>query len=207
MNKLVIIVFLLAVVMINSGCPKPCIEANYSFSVNSQIAPDLDSVNVGDTIFLISSFPTKLIDQTTGQMIEYGNSTGVGSNLGIVKLINGNSMPLDAVKDFNFISVTGTIYNDLNVPNPNKFQQLKYQEVNNFYTLKIGISPKQKGTYSLGIGNGLSNGRLKNRNCEKASFSITLFNTNQHLSYFSAWNPNGTLGDYEKSRSFFLKVY
>lgn len=54
---------LLILGMILAGCPKPCIQADYSFAVNAQIAPDTDSIKVGDTLFLISSFPTSLKDQ------------------------------------------------------------------------------------------------------------------------------------------------
>jgi hypothetical protein len=66
MKNLVISLALMVIAIILSGCPKPCIEANYSFAVNSQIIPDLDSIKVGDTIFLFSSFPTSLKDQRTG---------------------------------------------------------------------------------------------------------------------------------------------
>lgn len=84
---------------------------------------------------------------------------------------------------------------------------MKYQEVNNYYKLKIGIIPKERGIYYLGVGNGLSKGRNKSNRCEKAGFNITLINTNQHLNYFSNWNPNGILSTYEKPRAYFLKVY
>ncbi len=66
MKKLFIITTLTYVIVINIGCPtKSCIEANYSFAVQSQIIPDRDSISSGDTIYLISSFssvPFKLKD-------------------------------------------------------------------------------------------------------------------------------------------------
>ncbi len=103
---------LFIVAIINIGCPKPCIEANYSFVVNSQISPDLDSVHIGDTIYLISSFPTKLTEQTSGRIMDYSNSTGIGCTLGVVKLIDGTYPGTDAVNEFNYISLTGMIFND-----------------------------------------------------------------------------------------------
>lgn len=207
MKNTIFCIGLFIIAIINSGCPKPCIEANYSFAVNSQISPDLDSVHLGDTIYLISSFPTKLTDQTTGTIIDYNNSNNIGSTLGVVKLIDGIYPGQDAVNDFNFISVIGVVYNDNSIPSPTKFQQLKFQQVNDMYEIKIGIIPQKTGIYYLGIGDGLSNGLNKSSSCEKASFSITLNNTDQHLQYFLDWSPTATLGDYEKPRAYFLKVY
>ncbi len=198
---------LLAIVIINSGCPKPCIETNYSFAVNSQISPDIDSMKVGDTIYLNSSFPNRLTDQSTGMTIDYSNSTDIGSTLGIVKLIDGIYPGRDAVNEFNYVNITGEVFNDTNTPSPNKFQQLKYKEVNDYYKLEIGIIPKEKGTYYFGIGDGLSNGRNRSKSCEKASFSIRLINTKQHLNYFSDWNSSGMLSSYEQPRAYFFKVY
>jgi hypothetical protein len=207
MKKISSAVGLVFIIIIISGCPKPCIEANYSFEVNSQITPDYDSVHIGDTIYFVSTFPTKLVDQSSGQMIDYYNSTGIGSTLGLVRLEAGIYPGIDAVNEFDYISIIGTVYNDKSTPSPNKFQQLKFQQINDFYKLKIGIIPKEKGVYYLGIGDGLSNGRNKRNSCEKASFSITLNNTKQHLSYFSDWNKSATLSNYEKPRAYFMKVY
>ena len=207
MKKIITGFGLLIIITINCGCPKSCIEANYSFAVNAQITPDIDSVHVGDTIYLTSTFPSRLNNLVTNDSVDYSNSTNIGSTLGIVQLVKGIYPGQDAVNKFNFINVVGTIYNDNSIPSPNKVQGLNYFENNNFYKLKIGIVPKQVGIYYLGVGNGLSNRRKNNNSCEKASFSITLNNTNQHLNYFSQWNPDVNLSNYEQPRAYFLKVY
>lgn len=141
------------------------------------------------------------------QLIDYSNSTGIGSTLGLVKLNDGIYPATDAVNEFNYFSIAGMIYSDKNIPIANKFQQLKFFETDNYYKLKIGIIPKKIGIYYLGVSDGISNGRTKSRSCEKVSFNITFLNTNQHLNYFSKWNPNGTLGMYEMQRAYFFKVY
>lgn len=197
----------LFILVINSGCPKPCIEANYSFNVNAQITPDTDSVHVGDTVFLISNFSSKLKDEMSGDSITYSNSDGIGSDLSILKLATGVYPGQDAVKKFGFISILGRIYNDPNIPSPNRVQQLTYEEDNNKYQLKIGIIPKETGLYYLGVDNGLSIGRKSIHSCEKAAFSISLNNTNQHLEYFSEWNSSNSLTTYEHQRVYFLRVY
>lgn len=207
MKNLMAYIGLMLVITINSGCPKPCVEANYSFAVNSQITPDIDSVHVGDSIFLNSSFTVKLTDQITGMVVDYSNSSDIGSTLGIVKLIDGIYPGIDAVDEFNYSSIIGDIFNDNSIPSPNKVQQLKYKEVNDHYQIKIAIIPKQKGIYYFGIGNGLSNGRGNSKTCEKAGFIITFTNTNQHFNYFNDWNASGTLSPIEKPRAYFIKVY
>jgi hypothetical protein len=77
--------------------------------------------------------------------------------------------------------LNGTIYDDRSIPSPDRVQQLTYQEFNGNYDLKIAIIPKVKGNYVFGLGDGLSNGRHKTSKCEKASFSISFDNTNQHF--------------------------
>lgn len=198
---------LLSILVINSGCPKPCIEANLSFSVNSQINPDNDSIHVGDTIYLESSFPTQLIEQSTGQLMDYSNSTGIGSTLAVSSLPIGDTIAKDAVFDFDYISVNGIIYNDRSIPRPDGVQQLTYEETNRTYVLKVGLIPKKVGNYILALGDGLSNGRKKSRNCEKASFNITLSNTDQHFYLIEKWYPNVVIGGYGKMRVYYFKVY
>lgn len=198
---------LLILGMILAGCPKPCTEANYIFAVNSQITPDLDSVQIGDTIFLISSFPTKLSDQSSGQIIDYSNSTGIGSTLAVSSLPLGDTIGKDAVFDFDYLSFNGRIYNNRSIPRPDGVQQLSYEELNGKYVLKVGLIPKKQGNYILGIGNGLSNGKKKNSNCEKASFNISIYNTNQHFYLIENWVPGITLDNYGKMHVYYFKVY
>lgn len=207
MNKLFMLIILFVVTIINSGCPKPCIEANYSFSVNSQLIPDKDSIHIGDTIYLESSFSQQLTEQSSGQIIDYNNSTGIGSALAVSKLPIGDTIAQDAVFDFDYVSISGRIYNDRSIPRPDGVQQLTYGETNGNYVLKVGLIAKKKGNYILGIGNGLSNGRKKSRNCEKASFNITLSNTDQHFYLIEKWYPNVTIGGYGKMRVYYFKVY
>lgn len=194
------------VVLINSGCPRPCIDAHYAFSIQSQFTPDKDSINIGDTIFLTSATPIKMKDTNSGSEINYSNAKNFGSNLYVVKLLSNSTAINDAVFDFDYFSIKGRVYNDTSIPSPNRVQQLSYQESNSSYEVKIGIIPRNKGIYFLSVGNGLSTGRSKNRNCEKAEINITLNNTNQHFYFYSNWNPNGQLTEYEKPRAFFFMV-
>ncbi len=207
MRNIIVYIGLLVFALVNSGCPKPCIEANYSFAINSQVTPDLDSVHIGDTIFLISTFPVNLTDLRTGVMVDYRNSTDIGSTLAVSKLPEGDTVAADAVFDFNYINVNGRIYNDRSIPRPDGVQQLTYMEMTGNYFLKVGLIPKQTGNYILGLGNGLSNGRHGSKNCEKASFDISINNTDQHFYLVQEWVPNIVLDDYGKRHVYYFKVY
>ncbi|MEJ7693185.1 hypothetical protein [Daejeonella sp.] len=197
---------LACIVLLNSGCPKSCIEANYSFSVNAQVGPDRDSINVGDTIYITSSFPAKLIDQGTGAEINYTGAKKIGSTLGVGKLKLGSAIPVDAVFDFSYISIKGNVYNDRGIASPDAVQQLIYQDSNNTYELKVGLIAKVKGTYALGIGNGLSVGRSGVKNCEKAAFDISLNKTNQHFNIYQSFTQNNQSNDYERKHAYYFVV-
>lgn len=206
MRRALIWTFLVVLVFINYGCPKPCIEANYSFVVHAHITHDIDSINMGDTIYLISSFPTTLIDQNTHAKVEYSGATNIGTTLGVLQLSTKDSLGKDAVFDFNYFSLNGRVYNDRNISSPDGVQQLIYEEVNGNYELKIGLIPKTKGTYVFVIGNGISTGRNNSRSCEKANFNITFENTKQHIYLLYNWNPNAQFYGDGQSRVYYFTV-
>lgn len=206
MKKILLYCLLAFVILINTGCPKPCIEAEYSFAIQSQITPDMDSVSIGDTIYLISSTPTTMKELSTGMEVDYSGAT-IGSNLSIAEALNGTNVPRDAVFDFDYVSIKGGVYNDRNIPRPDGVQQLKYEEINGRYELKIGIIPKKRGLYAFGVGNGFSTGRNKKNVCEKASFSISLNNTDQHLYLYREIDPSHQFTDFESKRIYYFKVY
>lgn len=206
-KNIIVIVTLLIVFFVNTGCPKPCVEANYSFAVTTQLAPDSDSIRVGDTLYISTVFPNRLTDQATGDLIDYSNANDIESTLSIAQLIQGDSIPKSAVAQFNYVSIFGSVFNSLNIPDPAGVQQLRYQQSGNTYKLKIGLIPLQKGIFALGIGNGLSNNRDNSRACEKAGFNFSISGTNQHIYYFQKWRPNFVLSAVGISKLYCFKVY
>ena len=206
MKKMLIWIFLILILLINAGCPKPCIEVNYSFVVHAQINPDIDSVNIGDTIFLSSTFPTKLNDQNTSAKVDYSGSTQIGATLGVYELISTDTLAKDAVFNFDYFSIMGWVYNDRTIPSPDGTQQLSWAEPSGRYELNVGLIPKVSGVYVLTIGNGISNGQKDGKNCSKASFNITLENTAQHFYLLYNWNPNAQFFGDGKSRVYYFKV-
>lgn len=127
--------------------------------------------------------------------------------MAVSELPKTDTVAKDAVFDFDYISLNGRIYNDRSIPSPDRVQQLTYQESNNEYVLKIGLIPKQKGKYILGLGDGLSNGRKKSNACDKASFSTTINNTNQHFYIIESWKPGIIINNFGKSHGYAFDVY
>lgn len=180
--------FIIAACLILTGCPTPmCLNPNptYSFEVTAHFTPEKDSIRVGDTLYLVSEFPSTMIPVGADQPVDYSSSTGIGNVLKINKL-EPNRVISDAVFDFDYISIDGEIYNSRGIPSPDRVQQLRYEEKSGMYMLKIGMIPKAKGIYSLAIGfSGLSNGRKSGDKCTKASFPTTVANEDPHLHYLS----------------------
>lgn len=195
------------VTMMIIGCPKPCVEANYSFKEQLQLSPDSDSMKVGDTLYITASFPNNLIDQRSGSVINYSNASNIESTLRIVQLVTGDSISRGAVADFKYSSTIGMIYNATNIPSPDAVNQLKYQQIGNDYQIKVGLIPIHTGIFALGIGSGLSIGRNGSKECEKASFIFSISNTSQHVYYYQQWNPNIFLSTEDISRLYCFKVY
>lgn len=129
MKYFFVITFFILCVIINTECRyESCAEANYSFAIQSQLLPDKDSINIGDTLFLISSTPKKMKDIKSGTTIDYTNSINFGSVLSIGELIKDSTIPRGAVFDFDYLSIKGRVYNDVSIPSPNTVQQITYGE-------------------------------------------------------------------------------
>ncbi|HTJ47833.1 MAG TPA: hypothetical protein VL443_00155 [Cyclobacteriaceae bacterium] len=202
-SKLISIYSIVAIVMlVVTGCPSNCgssLDAKYSFSATSQFSPATDSIKFGDTLYLSSSIPFKLIDGNTKTEINYKDGSEIGSVLGIAELVKGENLPQDAVDKFDYTEVKGKIYNDKSIPNPNGTQQLTYQKNSDGYELLVGLIPKKKGIYVLGVRNGLSS----TNKCQSASFDITVSNADVHSYYYY-----NTLGiPLEGQHGYCFKVY
>lgn len=195
-------------IFLQTGCPSPlgCPNVVHQFAVTAQFTPQRDSVRVGDTLYLSSSFPTTLIDVRSGEQVAYSNAKDMGSSI-FVKEIPANKSSLNgAVDSFSFTAIKGRIYNDITVPVPEGVNQLSYQQSGANYELLVSIAPRRKGVFCLVTGNGLSNGR-PNMSCDKAAFDIRLINTNQHLYYLANYLGTSTVDPYTTQRGYCFKVY
>jgi hypothetical protein len=193
---------------IYSTCNKRlnCNVTIYSFETNIKAFPDSDSINIGDTIWFELICPTKLRDAISGTMIDYRGAENFGIAIRIFELTGGTvSVPggVGAVFDFDYKLVFGEFIPDNLLPNENR--DYKFVEVGNEYRFKLGVIPKKSGIFSISPGNA-ANVYTKRNKCDKASFSITFANTNQHLYFYEQNRPGYTPSEYERTHMYCFKV-
>jgi hypothetical protein len=173
-------------IILGTGCAKdkngskPCRGGRYSFTATSEFSSQKEVYNVGDTIFLNSSFPKSLINLISNQTVDYSNSITITGNLAIGLLDSTNNLILDALSKFKIVNFNG-ITNP--IPNsPNGGLNIFYEEEAN-YNFKIGLVCLAKGIYRFGLTNLGSQG-LVGKDCTNAGFNMTVTNNNKNLLLF-----------------------
>lgn len=200
-NKLIILIS--AFVFINS-CRKPCSEPNYSFSIKGYFTPEKDSVRVGDTLYFISETPTELKDVNTNIEVKYSEAVNLGSGIIITDISKWYNGENGAVDSFSFFNLIGNAYTDPNWA-AHDTKQLRFEEANEKYQLKIGIVAQKPGAYAFFVGDAVNVYRRGKPYCGIAKFEILNSNTNQHLYIFENL-LNGEMSDYDKKHTYCIKV-
>lgn len=201
--KYLSVLLLLYLTMVYGNCSKSkgCLGTNngYSFSMNSRVFPDLDSININDTLWLEIRGPVLMRDNISGQMIDYSNAANLGTVVGLNELL-GNSNFRGAFNDFSLYLKNGTI-----VPNnfdPLALKEYLFSEVNNEYIFLLGLIPQKIGIYRVGFGNA-ANVYRRNEGCAKSGFSFSINNTNCHTYYN---NQNFGITNTDSTRLYCFKV-
>lgn len=164
----------------NKDGSKPCRNAAYSFSVSGEYTPQKEIYNVGDTIFLNSSFPTTLTNAISNQQVDYSNSLGVEGSLAIGLLDTSTRTIEFALTNFKILNISGS-----STPIPNQVNgglNILYKEDIN-YNIKLGIVCLKKGIYRFGLTDLGSQG-IRGKDCTNAGFNITVTNTSKNLHLF-----------------------
>lgn len=190
-NNTILFLIALALVNLHFLCNKKldCREAVYGFAIGIKAYPDMDSINIGDTVWLEVNEPTTLNDLQTGRMIDYSNASNLGSAIGIVELISVNTVNTDGNSFFKFSISAGS---EIIRSDTSRFREYSFAELNNRYEFKLGVIPQKKGVYKMFISNA-SNVIRKNDKCTKANFAINFKTTNQHLYFNEIVLPGVTL--------------
>ena len=178
MKNIIVLLLGLTILSANTCKKSDCAQSVYSFEAKAKILNAADSINIGDTIWLEINCPVSQLDQATGQTIQYSNAANLGTALGIGELVSPTA-PVYAANDFKYILEKGFLLN-----NPNVAAIREYSFAENFsrYEMKLGIIPKRRGVFSIGLTNA-SNVYRNNDKCTKASYRIYYADTDQHL-YF-----------------------
>ena len=166
----------------NKNGSKPCTRVTpYSFNVTSEFSPQKEIYNVGDTIFLISSFPKQLINIISNQQVDYSNSLAIGGNCNFGILDTVTKSISEGLSKFNVLAITGssTLINS----SSNLGLNVQFKETSTNYELKISILLISKGIFSV-VMTDLSSQGLRGQNCTNAGFSMTVTNSNKNLNLF-----------------------
>ncbi len=167
----------------NKNGSKPCTMVTpYVFNVTSEFSPQKEIYNVGDTIFLISTFPNNITNLISNQQVDYSNSVGIGGDIGFAFPDSSLKQNKPAKDSFEYISIIGKF-----VPRPTNQNQginTEYFESIN-YTFRGGIICKKKGVYAISVDDLISRG-LKGKNCTNAVFNMTVINSNKHIDLYQS---------------------
>ena len=177
-----------------------CANAVYSFELGIKANPDFDVIHLGDTIWLEINSPTTFTDIASNSMVNYSGASNLGSAIGFGQFI-GKDTVKEVANLFDYKLLNGIPVNNTFV---SKIREYLFVEQQNQYLFKLGIVPKQKGIFGIGVSNA-ANVYRKNDNCTKANFIINFVNTKQH--YYLNPNINSSNTDTTKpSGSYYFKV-
>lgn len=199
---------LISYIGIWASCNKhfDCRGTIYSFETFFKAYPDRDSIHVNDTIWFELAAPTQLQDLISNKVIDYSGAANFGTVLGYVELTGGDSLnpgAIPAANDFENIIINGYLGASLS---PERTREFLFKEENGMYLFKVGIVPKRRGLFMIGIQNAANVYQKKNR-CEKSNIKLTFKDTDQHLYLYEQKRPGYVLSDSDLGHLYAFKVY
>ena len=173
------ILLLFCTILIYATCKKnsDCANTVYAFSSEIKAYPDVDSINIGDSVFLELNHPVISRDINSEVDVNYRNAANFGTAIGFAEFISPNNINTEVASKFNYALIRGIeqIRQD-----SIKFREFPFVEINQFYKFKLAVVPKFKGVFKLFVSNAANVYRIDDK-CTKAGFVINFTNTNQHL--------------------------
>lgn len=116
----------------------------YSFEFPMTISPSQDTFHIGDTIWCEMNLPNEILDKNSGEYIDFTDYE-LFYTLSMDR-VDTNTLLHTPILDFDLYAETGRIDQDVNT----FVYTYTYFKTINEKTFKIGLIPKQKGTFCLG---------------------------------------------------------
>lgn len=161
---------------------RPCQFGSYSFSATSEWSNQREIYNVGDTIFLNSSFPKTLQDALNSSItVNFSNAIVIGGGIGIGYLDTVVRRAVPARNQFDYISIIGSTGE--RAVAPDQGLAFSYAELADRYSFKCGLICRQKGIFTVSVADLKSPG-INGKNCTNAGFSMTVTNSEKHFSLY-----------------------
>ncbi|HEY6955598.1 MAG TPA: hypothetical protein VI385_10155 [Flavisolibacter sp.] len=180
---IVIIVAFLYLTTVFATCRRDCNRIDYSFEMPVKAYPNLESIRVGDTIWIEISEPVSLKDLNTNRSVNYSGVVNLGTNIGFQEIIGTTPQIINAANDFSLKIINGV---EAPTSNSDLFREYLFTERNGAFLFKLEVIPKRLGTFRINLGSA-ANVYTVNDKCSKASFVFNFENTNQHFYLY----PNG----------------
>ncbi len=163
------------IVLSSTTCKKiGCAETIFNFEAKAIIMNNKESFNLGDTLFLTITCLVLQKNNNVGQNIAFKKAANLGTSIGFGELIQPEVK--EAANDFNFILLKGRVANNLNT---NAIREYIFSENDFSYNLTLGIIPKKRGIFSIGLSNANNVYRVDDK-CTKANYRIFFDATEQH---------------------------
>jgi hypothetical protein len=192
------VMLMLAFLVQQSSCNKNCVETTYSFELPIKAHPNLDSINIGDTVWLEINEPTTL-KNFDGRLINYSSAENLGSVVAFQKIDSINKTFIESVEKFNYKLEKG---NELRRTSLDI--EYGFIESNNQFVFKLAIVPKETGVFRLSVGSS-NNTYTKQDKCTKANFIINFKETISHDYYIRLINPAAPI-NIAVTNGYFFKV-
>lgn len=162
--------------------------------------PGLDSIPVGDTLLLEASIPTTFIDQARNTLVT--NTASVVEGPLVIGMIYPTYQA--AADSFKLIAQVGKVIKDtVQFPEGQLkgFRTIRWEKSTaDSFTIRIGIVPLAKGTYSLA----LTQQSAKDSDCALYKYFLSPGN-DQHLNYWM--DAFGNVSDQVAFYAYCFKVY
>ncbi len=183
-------------------CHKPCNEPDYTFVGNEHFFPEEDRLQIGDTLWLVSSIDKELMDTNTKKVIDFSSA----ANLSLAAIISDIKKFQDkrgAIDSFDYINMTGDIFSEVNTDTSN-VKQLTYNEATSSFELKIGFIARKAGSYIFTIPDIPYLYRRGEPKCGVAKVVMLNQNVDKHLNIFE--NMWGALSSYDAAHCYCIEV-
>lgn len=207
MKNVNIILIIIFITNIFSTCEKVVREPDkYSFKMASSILPDNDSIHVGDTITLEIHGLIKQIDSNSRQVINFDKANNLSTSVYFDKLAF-DSTTLGSLT-FSTNAFATIVENGKAAMSsfPERIKQFGFEENNGEYLLKLKIIPLDTGLFSITLQDLPLIYRNSDRNT-KATYFVTIANTEQHLYYMENYLPDLIIDDNLSRHLYCFKVY
>jgi hypothetical protein len=148
----------------------------HSFELFIKASPNLDIINIGDTIWFSIDDSNFLKDLHTSELINYKGAANLSTPLAVFEILGPQSLA-EAANQFEYIIKKGHLIYNYGV---NLISEIVFIESDIRYQLEVGIVPKNIGVFKV-LFTYAANVYTHSDGCLKATFQFVFNNTDQHF--------------------------